>query len=107
MGHQSVTKLSKSLVEYGAATATFGAKRLADWNKGNAEPPPLAKGFSLSDETYGRKSFVYIQTPDKPGRKRLERFLAGKGFKINTDYWPKSSTAEVQVSYFKGWHHDE
>lgn len=64
-----------------------------------------AKG--VADETFGRKSMIYIgcQTPER--RKQIEAALAPKGFEVDTTYWPGSSTTCVQVAYFKGRHHDE
>jgi hypothetical protein len=65
----------------------------------------VEKGLSaagISNETYGRKSCIYIDTKDPSERKNLEGCLGMRGFKVNSGYWPGSSTLEVQVSYFKG-----
>ncbi len=56
----------------------------------------------ISNETYGRKSCIYIKTPSPEDRRNLEGFLGIRGFNINSKYWPGSSTLEVHVSYFKG-----
>ena len=56
----------------------------------------------VSNETYGRKSCIYVTTDSVVQRNKLERFLTTDGFKINFDYWPGARTSEVQVSYFKG-----
>ncbi len=65
------------------------------------------KAKGISNETYGRKSMIYIgcQTPER--RKQIEAALTTKGFKVNHGYYPGSANAEIQVSYFKGWHHAE
>lgn len=97
----STGTLSTHLVTFGAATTTFGTKEV------KTGKTPMAQGYRLGDETYGRKSMLYISCPDKATRRRLERHLEAKGAKVNRDYWPASSTVEVQVTYFKGWHHDE
>jgi AMMECR1 domain-containing protein len=56
----------------------------------------------IRNETYGRKSCIYIDTKDQSERKNLEGCLGMKGFKVNREYWPGSAVLEVQVSYFKG-----
>jgi hypothetical protein len=65
------------------------------------------KAAGIRNETYGRKSCIYIDTPNPTWRKNLTGYLGMKGFKVNYDYWPGSSTLEVQVSYFKGHQWDE
>jgi len=100
MAHPSVKQLSAALVAFGAATATFTARALTG-------RPPMADGFGLCDETFGKRSFVFVDCPDRPTRLRLESFLARKGFDVNRRYSPKSACAEVRVGYFKGWHWDE
>lgn len=60
------------------------------------------KAEGISNETYGRKSCIYIDTKEPSERKNLEGFLNTHGFQVNRNYWPGSSTLEVQVSYFKG-----
>jgi hypothetical protein len=64
----------------------------------------------VSDETYGKKSFIYLwDVKDNFGveREKLELALEAEGFKVMRDYYPGSQTLEIQVSYFKGWHWDE
>jgi hypothetical protein len=65
------------------------------------------KAEGISNETYGRKSCIYIDTKDAAERKNLEGFLSTHGFLVNRNYWPGSGTLEVQVSYFKGNQWDE
>lgn len=60
----------------------------------------------VSDETYGQMSCIYIRFASQTERRNIERELKKLGFRVHADYWPESSTAEVQVSYFKGWHYD-
>ncbi len=60
------------------------------------------KATGIHDETYGRKSCIYIDTKNTEERKNLTGYLDMKGFKVNHNYWPGSATLEVQVSYFKG-----
>jgi hypothetical protein len=62
---------------------------------------------SMQNETYGRKSMIYVSCGTPERRKQIEAALTAKGFKVNTGYWSGSATTEVQVSYFKGWHHNE
>ena len=96
----STTTLSTHLVTFGAALTPFTTKAF----KGSA---PMAPGYRIGNETYGRKSMVYIQAPDLATRHRLEKFLVSKGAKVDRSYSPSGSTTEVQVSYFKGWHWNE
>lgn len=58
----------------------------------------------VSNETYGRKSCIYITFEDHAQRRLMERKLEAQGHKVCADYWPGSRVAEVQVTYFKGWH---
>ena len=96
----SVSKVSAMLAEFGVATATFGAQQVqnADQGKGSL---PMASGYTLTDETYGRDSRLYIGCPDEGTRRRLERFLKDRGGKVDVRYHG-SATVDVRVSYFQG-----
>ena len=61
----------------------------------------------ISNETYGKKSCIYIHCTSVGNKNSLIDTLEAEGFKINSGYAPNSQTIEVQVSYFKGWHWDE
>ena len=66
--------------------------------------------YSIDDETYGRKSFIYffnIESNWGMSRPAFEELLRGWGFKPNRRYATNMDATEVQVSYFKGWHWDE
>ena len=63
------------------------------------------KAQGIGDETYGKDSFIYVDTKGKRGE--LERFLRGLGFGVNTNYSKGSDFTEVAVSYFKGYHWNE
>lgn len=65
------------------------------------------KHKSISNETYGRDSRIYVYLKDATERRTLERFLKNEGFKVHADYWPGSATTEVSVSYFRGSNWDE
>ena len=65
------------------------------------------KAKGISDETYGKESYIYVHTDSPDERRELENFLVDNGFKISKKYNPEGSTAEVRVAYFKGWHQDE
>jgi hypothetical protein len=56
----------------------------------------------VGNETYGQESMIYVEAPTVEQRKALERELGSQGFCVNSEYWPGSATAEVQVSYFRG-----
>jgi hypothetical protein len=59
-----------------------------------------AKG--ISNETYGRKSCIYINCGFTDSRRELENFLTAHGFKVNRDYDRGGVRTEVTVSYFRG-----
>jgi len=110
MAHKSTAVVSSMLVEFGAATATFGAKQVQRAAREAGYRLPMADGFSLGDETYGSKSMLYIACPTIACRRRLEQFLEARGVKIATgdeEYHPGSGIVEVQVSYFQGVNWDE
>jgi hypothetical protein len=65
------------------------------------------KHKSISNETYGRDSRIYVYGKDTAERRALERFLDVEGFKVCKDYWPGSAVTEVAVSYFRGSNWDE
>lgn len=66
------------------------------------------KDFHISYEAYGRKVMAYITwTGGLEMRKKMDSDLAWENWPVNRDYNPKSSTSEVQVSYFKAWGWDE
>jgi len=58
-------------------------------------------------EAFGRKVFAFIHVKDMETRTRLAQTLARDGAKVNRSYCPGRPVVEVQVSYFKAWHHDE
>jgi len=105
----STTKLSEILCNtklkssgLPVASKTFTAKELKDGLRGL-----LHEGFSISDETYGRDSRLYIRCPSHSIRRALEARLRSKGVTtVNESYWPSSNTVEVGVTFFKGWHYD-
>ncbi len=102
MSRPSVGALSRLLVEFGAATNPFTARAV------KKHRAPMAEGFGLSDETYGKDSRIYIHCQTHADRHRLEAFLQSKGLTtVNTEYWTASRIADVGVTYFKGWHWDE
>lgn len=59
-----------------------------------------AKG--VSNETYGKKSCVYVNCGVPVVRRQVELYLTARGFKVNRDYDLDGARMEVQVSYFKG-----
>jgi hypothetical protein len=59
-----------------------------------------AKG--ISNETYGRKSCIYVNCGFTDVRRELENFLSVRGFQVNRDYDQGGEWTEVIVSYFKG-----
>lgn len=68
----------------------------------------------ISDETYGKRSFVYVYDTVKTfgvPRGQVIRDLVAAGFPRPGDWgkdnlYPKNGL-EIRVSYFKGWHWDE
>jgi hypothetical protein len=75
-------------------------------------PLLVEQGFITSEknvsyEAFGRKVLAFVHTADVETRMRLESFLQSKGLNFDRRYWPGSSVACVQVTYFKAWHWDE
>lgn len=102
MSRPSVKALSRLLVEFGAATKPFTARAVKKLRA------PMAAGFGLGDETFGRDSRIYIRCQTHADRLRLEAFLQSKGLTtVDTEYWAASRNASVGVAFFKGWHWDE
>ena len=60
----------------------------------------------IMNETYGNQSCIYVSFDTPETRVQTERKLKAKGFAVNKDYWPGSCTAEIRVSYFKGYKWD-
>ncbi len=58
---------------------------------------------NIANETYGRKSCVYVHCGDER-RKRLLDALYINDFKVDRSYGKDFGALEVQVSYFKGFH---
>jgi hypothetical protein len=61
----------------------------------------------IANETYGRKSCIYVRCESFETRRAIESKLERLGYKIDREYDYNNSRLEVQVSYFKGWHWDE
>ena len=67
------------------------------------ESRDVSKCLRLSDETYGKESYVYVYLPeDKNYRRSLEDLLAERGYKVNRNYAAGTQTVEVRVRFFKG-----
>ena len=92
----STTKVGKILYSIGAVQAAFTTRDLR---------AGTVKG--VCDETYGRKSHLYIRVDSMASRRAVEAILEREGGKVNRDYSPGSAVVDVQVSYFKGWHWNE
>lgn len=56
----------------------------------------------LANETYGKKSMIYVEWTTVENRAAGEKGLKYLGFVVNPGYAPGSRTSEIQVSYFKG-----
>ena len=68
----------------------------------------------IGNETYGKKSMIYIAHDSMVERNQIESDLIAFGFKVSPRYnrpttneYNGPTSSEVQVSYFKGWHWDE
>jgi hypothetical protein len=81
---------------------------LADWTDDRSFATLGLKHDRVGDETYGRKSVIYLRSADQRSRDELEAAMRLAGFKVSRTYWRDSlRMSAVQVSYFKGWHYDE
>ena len=92
----TVKNLSSLLVDFGAAAAPFDHVALRE------DRVPARPGYTFSDETYGSESYVYIDVPTVEDRSRLEKFLEGKGVKVDPTYCPGARVVEARVRWFKG-----
>ena len=99
----STSKLSTFLTDFGAATSKFSTTAV------RKERAPMANGWSLSDETYGKDSRIYIYTPDLDARMRLQNYLVYNCnvTTVNRGYHSGANVVEVGVTYFKGNNWDE
>ena len=59
----------------------------------------------ISDETYGKESYIYIRCADSHSAFLIKRKLREDGFKVKNYY--DNRDIEVHVSFFKGHHWDE
>ena len=59
----------------------------------------------IANETYGRKSMIYIDCGVLRGN--LLNSLLANDFNVSRSYGKDFDRLEVQVSYFKGYHCDE
>ena len=59
----------------------------------------------ISNETYGRDSFIYINIPAGVNFAALEQKLQALGHKVEPNYsrYNNGKTVAVQVTYFKGY----
>lgn len=95
MARPTVTTLAAALVQIGFVSKPFTTKDLRKGVKG------------VSDETYGRKSVIYLYTASPEARSVLTGKLSDLGIEADSLYNPGGRTVAVNVSYFKGWHWDE
>lgn len=61
----------------------------------------------IGNETYGKKSMIYVEWDTKDQRLWGEKYLTECGFTVHKDYSIGGKRSEVQVSYFKGENWDE
>jgi len=87
----------KKLFEYLDA---YYCHRVAEYARDGLKHP------NISDETYGRKSMVYVYCGDEM-RGNLLNSLIVNDFKVSRSYGKSFGALEVQVSYFKGQRHWE
>ena len=60
------------------------------------------KAKGISNETYGKKSCIYVNCGEPDVRQQVDLYLTARGFKVNRNYDLGGARTEVQVSYFKG-----
>ena len=100
---KSLLDLTKQLAMLGVLKAPFNAKAYPKVSQKEV----FKEGYSMSDETYGKLSVIYLGCPSMAARSNLERSLPQLGFKVQENYNPGRPTVAVQVTFFQGWHHDE
>lgn len=60
-----------------------------------------------SNETYGRRSFIYLTVLTPEMKTTLVDALISLGHRVDPGWTRQNKGVAVQVSYFKGWHWDE
>ena len=95
----STTRVGKLLHAWGFVDRPFTPR---DLRKGTAPK-------NVSDETYGRDSELYVYTASPERRAELIRRCHREGINVNPGWnsGPKSTSVNIGVTYFKGWHWDE
>jgi hypothetical protein len=100
----STKKVLDSLVAKGLASS-WQMKKYDD----HSSPAVQSDKLFISNETYGKRSFLYFycQTPEIA--KELCQALREAGGEpgLNWNGGIPKGCVELQVSYFKGWHHWE
>ena len=66
--------------------------------------PASPEGFS--NETYGRKSMIYVRWATVSDRQRGESALVRHGFRVSEGYHLGFAMSEIQVAYFRGFQWD-
>jgi hypothetical protein len=63
---------------------------------------------SVSNETYGKDSHIYLGFANEEDKQVAVRALTKAGFDVNNGWTRGNKRAiDVPVTYFKGWHWDE
>ena len=65
------------------------------------------KHKNINDETYGKKSMIYIYWKSPEHTEKGETYLKKLEYKVGTYSNTNPTISEVQVSYFKGKSWDE
>ena len=87
-------------------TKLFNA--LAEYTSDDSYTRDQLKHRTICNETYGRKSCIYIHFESNEQALVTERHLDNLGFKVDSRYRRvNGNIVEVVVSYFKGHHWDE
>ena len=77
-------------------------------SKENSEAKVLATDIKSSCEAFGWDVRAYLDCGSTVNRIKFEKWLQSNGIPYDPYYGGNSyPVAEVKVSYFKAWHHDE
>ena len=98
----SATKVMNTLLEAGLISSW---KWKQDTEFDCSEICIDSNDFDLTDETYGKDSFLYFACKTMKIAKRVKECLRKIGLNPNGGWCPQiKRNFELQVAYFKGWH---
>ena len=104
---KSVKNLLKLLEEAGLIQPGWKLKRVPAFDDESPVKETVIKyksdAVEISNETYGKRSMVYLRFPSEELASAIKKYLQRHGYKPDSS-WDKQNpkSYEIPVSYFKG-----